>query len=93
MDIQARIDALVAVAKSAGLVVQKVPLTGDGGGFCVVKGERRLFVDTLADLRTQYEKTLEAVAELPESAAASLNTDLKAELERVRRRRNEGTNE
>lgn len=72
MEIHKRLEFLLRAAEASGLVVQKVPLTGDGGGLCVVKGERRLFVDSLADSQTRYERTVDALAQVGELAIESL---------------------
>ncbi|HWL94816.1 MAG TPA: hypothetical protein VNT79_14960 [Phycisphaerae bacterium] len=82
MDLYARLEAILAAAEEIGLVVQKVPVSGDGGGLCVVKGERRLFVDTLADSQTRYERTLEALAGLPEMENVFLPPMVRQDLDR-----------
>ncbi|MBK8270595.1 MAG: hypothetical protein IPK83_20755 [Planctomycetes bacterium] len=58
-----------------------------GGGLCVVKGERRLFVDSLADSQTRYERTLEALAGIAEFPAASLPAVVRDDMEREGRRK------
>lgn len=85
MDLQKRYDELLRAAGSIGLVIRHVPLGGEGGGFCVVKGERRLFVDTIADLETRYDKTLQALASLPEMDALFLTPEVREDLECHRR--------
>ena len=62
MDLQGRLDELLRVAEEMDLAIKHVPLGGEGGGYCVVQGERLLFVDTMADLETRYERTVEAMA-------------------------------
>ncbi len=84
MDLQQRHDELLRAAESIGLVIRKVPLGGEGGGFCVVKGERRLFVDTLADPETRYDKTLQALAGLPELEGLYLTPEVREDIERQR---------
>lgn len=84
MDLQSRLDELLRIAEEMGLSVRRVPMGGDGGGFCVVRGERRLFVDTLADLETRYERTLEAMAPLPEIEAHYLCPEVRDDIERQR---------
>ncbi len=83
MDLHARIDALLLAAEQIGLVVQKAPISGEGGGLCVVKGARRLFVDTLADAQTRYERTLEALAGVKEVEQLYLPPEVRDDLERV----------
>ena len=41
-------------------------LGGDGGGLCLLKGQRVLFVDLDADLASQLDTTVLALAQVPE---------------------------
>lgn len=85
MDLQTRLDELIRIAEEIGLVIRRVPMGGDGGGFCVIKGERRLFVDTMADLETRYEHTLEAMAALPEIESHYLRPEVREDIDRLKR--------
>ncbi len=85
MDLQARLDELIRIAEELGLAIRRVPMGGDGGGFCVIKGERRLFVDTMADLETRYERTLEALAGIPEIESLYIRPEVRADIEQVNR--------
>ena len=87
MDLQSRLDALVALAEEIGLTVRREPLGGDGGGYCVLRGRRILFVDTSADLETSYERTLEALAPLPELDQRYLRPEIREDLERQQEQR------
>lgn len=89
MDLQMRLDELLRVAEEMGLSIRREPLGGDGGGFCVIKGERRLFVDTLADLETRYERTLDALAGMPEIEVRYLCPEVREDIEK---RQSDGTN-
>lgn len=84
MDLQSRLDALLALAEEIGLKVRPEPLGGDGGGFCVLRGERILFVDLSADLETRYERTLEALAPMPEIEQRYVCPEIREEMERRR---------
>jgi hypothetical protein len=86
MEIHKRLEFLLRAAEASGLVVQKVPLTGDGGGLCVVKGQQRLFVDSLADSQTRYERTLSALAAIEGFPIASLPADVRSDMEREQSR-------
>lgn len=92
MDLHARIDALLAAAEQIGLAVQKAPISGDGGGLCIVKGAKKLFVDTLADAQTRYERTIDALATLPEVEQLFLPPDVREDLDKANRRANGGMN-
>jgi hypothetical protein len=84
VDLQARLDTLLTLAEELGLTIRREPLGGSGGGFCVLRGRRILFVDTSADLEARYEATLAALAPLPEMDAHYLPPEVREDLERQR---------
>jgi hypothetical protein len=63
---QQKLSNLLELAQRLGITVRHVPLGGDGGGLCAVKGQRMLFVDLSADTSTQCEHSLAALASIPE---------------------------
>jgi len=79
-----RIEALLELAERIGLTVRREPLGGEGGGFCLLKGRRVLFVDTLADEQTRWDKTLQALASLPDLDRQYIRPDLREALEKAR---------
>ncbi len=81
---QARLAELLQLADEIGLSVRRVPLGGDGGGYCQIKGQRVLFVDTMADMNTQYEKTLTALAPLKELDERFLKPAVREDIDRQR---------
>lgn len=81
MDLQSRLEDLLALAAEIGLEVRREPLGGSGGGYCVMRGRKVLFIDTLADLETRYDKTLAALAQLPEVDSHYIRPDLREELD------------
>jgi len=82
VDLQARLDALLTAAEEIGLAVRREPLGGEGGGYCVLRGQRVLFVDTTADLETRYERTLAALSRLPEIDQRYLLPEVRDDIER-----------
>ncbi|HVP13712.1 MAG TPA: hypothetical protein VMV94_21230 [Phycisphaerae bacterium] len=82
MDLQSRFDALLSLAAEMGLTVRREPLGGEGGGYCMLRGQSVLFVDTMADLETRYERTLAALAPLPETDRRYLPPEVREDLER-----------
>jgi hypothetical protein len=84
MDLQSRFDALLALATEIGLTIRREPLGGEGGGYCMLRGRAVLFVDTMADLETRYERTLAALAPLPEVDRRYLPPEVREDLERQR---------
>jgi hypothetical protein len=83
-DLQDKLELLLGLADDMGLVVRREPLGGEGGGLCHLKGQRVLFVDTMADLTTRYERTLEALAGLSEINERFIRPDIREDLERLR---------
>ena len=55
MDAETRLNAACEVFERLGIVVQREHLGGTGGGSCVVRGTRRVFLDLDTDLATQLE--------------------------------------
>ena len=45
MDLETRLESLITLAEELGLTVRREPLGGDGGGYCVLRNQRILFVD------------------------------------------------
>jgi hypothetical protein len=66
MDLANRLESLLTLAEEIDLDVRAEPMGGEGGGLCRLKGKLILFVDTSADLATRYDRTVAAMANLPE---------------------------
>ncbi|MHC4795114.1 MAG: hypothetical protein ACYTF1_00595 [Planctomycetota bacterium] len=66
MNLSSRLENLLALAEQMGIDVRAEPMGGEGGGMCLLRGKKVLFVDTSADLATRYDRTLAAMANLPE---------------------------
>ncbi len=84
MDLQTRLDTLLSAAEEIGLSLRRESLGGEGGGFCVLRGQRVLFIDTMADLSTRYERTLAALAPLPELEQKYLPPEIRDDLDELR---------
>ena len=84
MDLQTRLDELLSLADQIGLAIRRESLGGNGGGLCLLKGRRVLFLDTSADLETRYERTLAALAPLPEIDARYIRPDVREDIYRLR---------
>ncbi|MBN1345858.1 MAG: hypothetical protein JXQ73_24420 [Phycisphaerae bacterium] len=85
MELQRRLDVLVEVAESLGIGVRAEPLGGDGGGLCTLRGRRILFLDTSADVETQYERTLNGLAGLKELDDQYILPEVRDDIEAARR--------
>ena len=64
MDSEAVLAELLDLAEKLGIEVRRELLGGDGGGLCLLRGRRVLFVDTGADLVEQVGRTVAAPADL-----------------------------
>ena len=64
--------------------VRQEPMGGDGGGVCLLKGQRVLFVDTMADLVTRCDRSLADLARLPEIDNVFIVPELRDEIDRLR---------
>lgn len=84
MNVSARLESLLHVAEQLDVEVRAEPMGGEGGGMCRLKGRRVLFVDTSADVMTRYERTLAAVADLPDVEGWFLPPLVREDLERQR---------
>ena len=85
MSLDARLDDLITAAEAVGISIRREQLGGEGGGLCILRGKRVLFLDTLSDAETRYERTLAALAPLPEMEGRFLRPDVREDLERARR--------
>jgi hypothetical protein len=84
MDLSTRLEALLTLAEHVGIDVRAEPMGGTGGGLCRLRGKRVLFVDTAADLEIRYEKTLNALAPLPELETHFLTPEIRRDIEDLR---------
>lgn len=84
MDLETRLESLLTLAEELGLTVRREPLGGDGGGYCVLRNQRILFVDVTAELETRYERTLTALAPLPELDGRFIRPEIREDIERQR---------
>lgn len=84
MDLGSRLEALLTLADEVGLDVRAEAMGGEGGGLCVLKGRRVLFVDTSADLATRYERTLAGMAKLPDLDGRFIMPEVRRDLDEQR---------
>ncbi|MBI4579299.1 MAG: hypothetical protein HY718_06325 [Planctomycetes bacterium] len=84
MDLGSRLEVLLTLAEQIGIDVRAEPMGGEGGGMCMLKGRRVLFVDTAADLPTRYERTLAGMAGLSEWEDRFIVPEVRGDLERQR---------
>lgn len=85
MDLSTRLESLLTLAEQMGIDVRAEPMGGTGGGLCRLRGNQVLFVDTTADLEIRYEKTLAALAPLPELENHFVLPEIRRDIEILRR--------
>jgi hypothetical protein len=84
VDASAQFDIVIELAEELGLVVRYEPIDGDSGGLCRIKGRHVLFVDTLADVATRLQRSLEALARLPGIDEHYIRPDVREWIDRAR---------
>ena len=84
MDLGSRLEVLLNLAEQIGIEVRAEPMGGDGGGLCLLKGRRVLFVDTSADLATRYDRTLAGLAPLLELDGHFIVPEVRQDLDHQR---------
>jgi hypothetical protein len=84
MDLSTRLESLLTLAEQIGIDVRAEPMGGTGGGLCRFRGKQILFVDTAADLEIRYEKTLVALAPLPELESRFVLPEIRRDIEIIR---------
>jgi hypothetical protein len=85
MELHNRLDVLLNLARELGIEIRSESLGGEGGGMCVLRGRRVLFVDTSADVETRYEKTVGAMAALAELDGRYVPPEVREDLDRMAR--------
>lgn len=81
MDLANRLESVLTLAEEIGLDVRAEPMGGEGGGLCRLKGKLILFVDTTADVATRYDRTIAAIANLPEINDRYLVPEVRQDIE------------
>jgi hypothetical protein len=66
MDAGAHLEVVLELLGRLGVTVRFEHMGDGGGGLCVVRGCRIVFVDLDADIATRLERSLEALAACPE---------------------------
>ena len=83
MELHSRLDTLLNLARELGIEIRSESLGGEGGGMCILRGRRVLFVDTSADVETRYEKTVGSMATLKELDGRYVPPEVRDDLDRL----------
>lgn len=84
MEMEQRLDALIRLAERAGIQVRHEPMEGSGGGMCVMRGQRVLFVDTSAPPDVRYERLVSELAGAVDLDAVYVVPALRRDIEAAR---------
>ena len=84
MEIGSRLEEVLAAAAQCGVQVRRAGLGGEGGGWCEIKGQRVLFVDTMADLETSFARAVEALAGVDGIDEVYLRPEIREAIDRYR---------
>jgi hypothetical protein len=84
VDDQALLTVLLDMAENAGIEVRHEALGGEGGGLCILRGKRILFVDIRALLADRIARTAEALAGLDELEDCYILPQVREVLEKYR---------
>ena len=82
-DLAAQFDELLEAFERLGIEVRREALGGRGGGLSTIGDRRVLFVDQEADLATQLDSGVKALAELPETASMYLLPALRERIDQL----------
>ena len=78
------LNAIVDVLGRLGVEVRQASLGGTGGGLCKVYGKPVLFIDLDTDGVTRVERSLTALATLPDVDSVYMTPQLREQIERIR---------
>lgn len=81
MNDQQRLEALLAAAEKIDVTIRQEHLAGHGGGLCVIKGQRVLFVDLALDVQARYELTVAAMSGVAELENVFLPPEVRDDLD------------
>jgi hypothetical protein len=86
METQELLTELLDLAGRLGMEVRRVPLGGEGGGLCQLRGKSVLFVDSSADHADQVARTAAALSDAPGIESSYLLPQVRQVLEAYRER-------
>ena len=90
-DAASQLESILEVFKRLGITVRKNHLGGGGGGLCTVHGCPALFVDLDADIATQADRSVAALATVPQIDSVFLVPSLRERIEKERASTTHGT--
>jgi hypothetical protein len=84
MDATAQLDTIVRLFEQLGVEIRQERLGGSGGGLCLIRGRRVVFVDLDADAATRLDRSIEALAAIPEAASVYISPELRERMDKLR---------
>jgi hypothetical protein len=82
MNVQNILEELLAVLEANSVKIRTEPLGGNGGGLCIIKGERFFFVDTQAAVAESAAMCAQAVAQLVDTDGIYLKPRIREFIEK-----------
>lgn len=79
-----QLQTLAALAERCEITVRFERLDGEGGGLCQIKGQDTLFIDSSADIATQLDRSVRALAGHDALDRCYIRPDLRALLDAAR---------
>lgn len=79
-----QLEFILEALEILGVQIRHDRCGGSGGGLCTVRGQRILYVDLDADLMTRTERSIEALASLPEAETMFLPPAIRERVDKYR---------
>ena len=77
------LEQALEIAKKLGYQVREECVGGNGGGSCVVRGQKSLFLDPMLDIPDRLELVCQALQEDPLLPRAVVSGELAARLQKI----------
>lgn len=72
------VEELLSVAQTLGFEVREDWFSGHGGGICIVKGQKQLYVDLAQTVEEQLQSMVQALRSEPLLLTAQMSSELNA---------------
>jgi hypothetical protein len=79
------LDVLMHLFERLGVTVRRETLGGEGGGLCMLRGQRIMFLDTSADEASQIGCCLRALGSIPELESMYIPPALREAIDHAKR--------
>ena len=83
-DAAEQLTMLLEMLGRMGIEVREVPLGGSGGGLCTIHGSETMYIDLDADVATQVDRCVDAVAHHPATEQLYLPPAIRERIDRAK---------